>query len=207
MVRNSWAAQVRALPFLEILDRLDWSCLVCLVGPGQEINRGEGGLPLWASALRGSRRRELGGYRRVAAIDGGEMVAGDGLASVAEFMTFRSPATPDYTWQMQSGAIVTLSMACGLRHFWKAISKRQSFGAQFSSPPAYLTRDLNAARAWLRERRKGGRSVGLLCSSGAVRLVGEGVPPAPRSNELDQSGTGFSNPIQTSEVVARLRRL
>lgn len=37
--------------FLEILRRLPWACLVCLVGPGQEINRGEGGMALWADAL------------------------------------------------------------------------------------------------------------------------------------------------------------
>src|SRR3989440_6613480 len=37
--------------FLELLRRLQWSCLVCLVGPGQEINRGEGGMALWGAAL------------------------------------------------------------------------------------------------------------------------------------------------------------
>ena len=37
--------------FLDILQRLDWACLVCLVGPGHEINRGEGGLALWGEAL------------------------------------------------------------------------------------------------------------------------------------------------------------
>jgi hypothetical protein len=37
--------------FLEILRRLPWACLACLVGPGQEINRGEGGMALWAEAL------------------------------------------------------------------------------------------------------------------------------------------------------------
>ncbi len=33
--------------FMEIMGRLPWACLVCLVGSGQEINRGEGGLALW----------------------------------------------------------------------------------------------------------------------------------------------------------------
>src|SRR6185312_2433440 len=52
-------------------------------------------------------------------------------------------------------------------------------------------RDLCAAREWLRQRRRGGRSVGLLASSGAVRLVADGIPPSPRSNELDAIGHWF----------------
>jgi hypothetical protein len=38
------------------------------------------------------------------------------------------------------------------------------------------------------------RSVGLLASSGAVRLIGDGVPPAPRSSELDAIGHWFLKP-------------
>ncbi|WP_085828145.1 DNA/RNA helicase domain-containing protein [Roseovarius gaetbuli] len=37
--------------FMEIMGRLPWACLVCLVGSGQEINRGEGGLALWGEGL------------------------------------------------------------------------------------------------------------------------------------------------------------
>jgi hypothetical protein len=51
------------------------------------------------------------------------------------------------------------------------------------------------ARTWLRRHRSGGRSVGLLASSGAVRLVGDGIPPAPRSNELPIIGHWFLKPF------------
>lgn len=67
--------------FLEILGRLDWACLVCLVGPGQEINRGEGGLPLWGAALRhaASSGRNWHVVAAPQAIEGGPDVAGAGL--------------------------------------------------------------------------------------------------------------------------------
>ena len=69
--------------FLKILGRLEWSCLVCLVGYGQEINRGEGGLRLWGEAL--AREAANGNPWRVLAaspaIEGGPEVAGDGLTS------------------------------------------------------------------------------------------------------------------------------
>jgi hypothetical protein len=51
--------------FLGILRRPPWACLVCLVGPGQEINRGEGGMALWGIAL--NREASAGrGWRVVA---------------------------------------------------------------------------------------------------------------------------------------------
>jgi hypothetical protein len=66
---------------LGILRRLQWSCLVCLVGYGQEINRGEGGLRLWGEAL--GREAASGNRWRIfaatPAIEGGPDVTGDGL--------------------------------------------------------------------------------------------------------------------------------
>ena len=72
-------------------------------------------------------------------------------------------------------------------------AKRTSGG--LTDPPALVTRDLDATKAWLRQRRRGGRSVGLLTSSGAVRLVGDGIPLAPRSNELPAIGHWFLKPF------------
>lgn len=81
--------------FLEILDRLRWACLVCLVGPGQEINRGEGGLQLWGAALaeaaaKGRRWRVIAAPQ---ALVGGPDVAGPGLmdGGMAELRIDREP--------------------------------------------------------------------------------------------------------------------
>ena len=41
--------------------------------------------------------------------------------------------------------------------------------------PIYLTRDLNAARDWLRRRARGTERFGLVASSGAQRLRPEGI--------------------------------
>ena len=66
---------------------------------------------------------------------------------------------------------------------------------ELADAPALVTRDLESAKGWLRQRRRGGRSVGLLTSSGAVRLVGDGIPLAPRSNELAAIGHWFLKPF------------
>ncbi len=183
--------------FLNILDRLDWSCLVCLVGPGQEINRGEGGLPLWGEALK--KAAESGSIWRVIAapeaIDGGPAVSGGGLAvsGLPESIEIRRDPR--------------LHLANAIRSYrnplhgkWVAallegkIERARSIATEMESPPAFLSRNLEAAKEWLRDRRRGGRSVGLLTSSGAVRLIGDGVPPAARSNELDPIGHWFLKP-------------
>lgn len=183
--------------FLDILARLNWSCLVCLVGPGQEINRGEGGLPLWGAAL--ARAAAAGRPWRVIAapqaLEGGPDVTGEGLLRGApegglqvypeprlhlanSIRAYRNPLQGRWVASLLEGDLETA----------------RRLAAQMDGPPAYVTRDLETARAWLRDRRRGGRSVGLLASSGAVRLVGEGVPPSPRSNELGPIGHWFLKP-------------
>ncbi|MEY4238064.1 MAG: hypothetical protein RL339_665 [Pseudomonadota bacterium] len=46
---------------------------------------------------------------------------------------------------------------------------------ELPSYPLYVTRDLEAARAWLRSKRRGQERMGLLASSNAVRLKPHGV--------------------------------
>jgi hypothetical protein len=180
--------------FLNILARLPWACLVCLVGPGQEINRGEGGLRLWGAALARASRP----WRIIAApqaLEGGPDVAGAGLfegGRMAENQVQREPR---------------LHLANGIRAYrspshgrWVAallegdISGARAIAAAMTEPPAYLSSSVAEAKTWLRLRQRGGRSTGLLTSSGAVRLIGEGVAPAPRSNELGPIGHWFLKP-------------
>ncbi len=182
--------------FLTILDRLDWACLVCLVGPGQEINRGEGGLALWGEALvdAAQRGRAWTVVAAPQAIHGGKDVAGPGLKTMlGAGLTFREEKRIHLANSMRAyrnalhgrwvGALLESDLA-----------ETRRLAADMTGPPALVARDLDVAKAWLRQYRRGGRSVGLLTSSGAVRLVAEGLPPAPRSNQLDAIGHWFLKP-------------
>jgi hypothetical protein len=183
--------------FLKILDRKDWSCLVCLVGPGQEINRGEGGLRLWGEALADA--AAAGRHWRIVAppqaLEGGPDFTGEGILSNASGSALTVEREP------------RLHLANSIRAYrnplqgrWVAallegdINAAKRLAERMRDPPAWLTRDLGEAKNWLRLRRRGGRSVGLLTSSGAVRLLGEGLPLPPRSNELKQIGHWFLKP-------------
>jgi hypothetical protein len=185
--------------FLNILDRLDWSCLVCLVGPGQEINRGEGGLPLWGEALAraAARGRHWTVIAAPQALDGGPDVAGQGLLAGGEL----DPAQVQREPQLHLANAIR-AYRNPLHGKWVAalltgdLETARSIASDMPEAPAYLTRNLDEAKNWLKQRRRGGRSVGLLTSSGAVRLIGDGVPPAPRSNELGPIGHWFLKPWQ-----------
>ncbi|MZR31464.1 DNA/RNA helicase domain-containing protein [Sneathiella litorea] len=74
------------------------------------------------------------------------------------------------------------------------IDEAKATADKMESPPALITRDLTTLKTWLRERRRGEHRVGLLASSGAVRLVAEGIAPSPRSNELQDVIHWFLRP-------------
>lgn len=184
--------------FLDIMARSEWACLICLVGPGQEINRGEGGLGLWGEALLEAAL--LGrGWRVFAApqaIRGGPDVGASGLyeappsevAIEAEPLLHLSNSMRSYRSPLQVRWVSALLDG--------DLAAAAEIAASMTEPPALVSRDLEQTKRWLKERRRGGRSAGLLTSSGAVRLVAEGLPPAPRSNELDAIAHWFLKPYQ-----------
>jgi hypothetical protein len=54
-----------------------------------------------------------------------------------------------------------------------------------SEAPFFITRDLSEMRATLRARARGARRAGLVCSSGAKRLVADGI--WPNFDHIDQN--------------------
>jgi len=177
--------------FLEILGRLPWACLVCLVGPGQEINRGEGGLELWGEALINA--REWTAHVSTEALRGRDGMTGllDGLEEDA------------LTLDIEPSLHLTSNLRAyrnNLQGLWVGallndnITDAAAIAGNMEQPPAFVTRDQDVMKAWLRSRQRGEQRVGLLASSGATRLIAEGIPPSPRSNELDQVVHWFLRP-------------
>lgn len=182
--------------FLDIMARGDWACLICLVGPGQEINRGEGGLRLWGEAL--GEAAEHGEAWEIwaapQAIGGGPDIGPSGLEGAIDI-----PVNADPLLHL-SNSMRAYRSPQQIRWVTKLLASdiegAAAIAANMDQPPALVTRDLAAAKAWLTQHRRGGRSVGLLSSSGSVRLTAEGLPPAPRSNELDAIAHWFLKPHQ-----------
>ena len=151
---------------LDIMARRDdGPVILCLIGTGQEIHDGEGGLAEWGAALL-SRP-----VWRVLAPPG---------ATVAPLARHRLPALPH---RQDDPALDLQTPVRSLRHAaapaWvDAVLAGDPAGARAlarGGVPFSITRDLAVLRARLRRACRGTRRAGLLCSSGARRLRAEGL--------------------------------
>jgi hypothetical protein len=146
----------------------DWAVIVCLVGGGQEINRGEVGIANWLEAVSSSFR---------------------------DWKVFLSPNLTDSEYEasqaislLKQGGMVdedtSLHLAVSMRSFRaehvstfvKALldcdrpRAAETLGSVIDRYPIALSRDLSKARQWIRDRARGSERVGLMASSGAQRL-------------------------------------
>jgi hypothetical protein len=147
---------------LSVMDRHeDWCAIICLVGSGQEINTGEAGIEEWLRALE----RSFPHWQVLVPItlrhscSIKDEVRTRELHLATSIRSFRADRLSDFVASVIDGHANTASaLAQGLPNY-----------------PLYITRDLNAARGWLRKRRRGNERVGLLASSNAARLKPHGI--------------------------------
>ncbi len=158
---------------LQIMERLpDWCTVIALVGGGQEIHSGEGGLEEWGAALN------------LRPVPWRVIVSPDLLqsgASVAGHRLFTTVPVPNLHVAECPALHLAVSVRCPrakmLGQWVDGILRNapvpvERGGAEF---PIVLTRDLGAARAWLASRSDASDRAGLLASSGALRLRAEGI--------------------------------
>lgn len=147
---------------LSVMDRHnDWCAIICLVGGGQEINTGEAGIEEWLRALERSFPHwqahipdSLTHSCHLA-----DEVTAPALHLATSLRSFRAERLSDFVGHVIAG---------------DAGAAREIIG-ELSSFPLYVTRDLEQARRWLREKRRGAERAGLLASSNAARLKPHGV--------------------------------
>ena len=159
---------------ISVMDRhQDWCTVVCLVGGGQEINAGEAGLTEWFSALRRcfpdwkiytseqlAHRDYHWGQDFSSMLQGLDSQSLPALHLAVSVRSFRAEKLSDFV-----GAVVAGEVAAA----------RELYDQIKAAYPIRLTRDLAAARAWLREQARGSERVGLVASSGASRLKPLGI--------------------------------
>lgn len=158
---------------LSVMDRhADWCTVVCLVGGGQEINTGEAGLSEWMAALRDrfphwrifvSAQIEQPDYDlngdAKAFVRQDRVTLSSDLHLGVSMRSFRAESLSDFVSHVLNG---------------DAGAARKAH-KQLTQYPIVLTRDLSAARAWLRAKARGSERFGLVASSGALRLRPEGL--------------------------------
>lgn len=151
------------------LDRHDdWAVIVCLVGGGQEINTGEAGIAAWIDAARTT----FTNWRVHISpeLNDSEYAAGQVLESLKPRAYVNLEPALHLSTSMRSFRSERVS------EFVKAVLDQDAARARamlsqvLPKYPIVLTRDLNSARSWLRDKARGSERFGLVASSSAQRL-------------------------------------
>lgn len=154
---------------IETMDRHDgWAVIVCLVGGGQEIHTGEAGIDAWIDACRTRFPHWLTcmSDRLVEAEYGG----GEALARA------RAEARTELFADLHLAVSLRSFRADKVSSFVKALldldraSARASLASFRERYPIVLSRDLTAAKRWVKRKARANERFGLLGSSKAMRL-------------------------------------
>jgi hypothetical protein len=156
---------------LEAMARHDGFCaVICLVGGGQEIHAGEGGLAEWGNALRQAASNGIEWSVRVApdVAEGTDPRQQLGKLTDMQHIAALHLAVPLRQVRSTAAAAWVDQVLVGDRKGACAIA------LESGELPFFLTRDAAAMRHWLRAHARGFRRAGLLASSGGARLRAEG---------------------------------
>jgi hypothetical protein len=149
---------------LEIMSRhAGFSAIICLIGSGQEIHDGEGGLAEWGAALA-----HHPSWRVLAAPD---------ILNHAD--PRRRLGRPADTLAELHLDVSVRQIRCAAANDWvdRVLSGDAAAASALAADdlPYLLTRSLAAMRAWLKAAARGHRRAGLVASAGARRLRAEGL--------------------------------
>lgn len=146
----------------------DWAFIVCLVGGGQEIHSGEAGISAWLEAIaRGFPRWDVHMPRRLAESE---------YAAEQALEELRRRSDIHYHDELHLGVSMRSYRAENVSELVRAVLDCERSGARAAWAeiavryPVALTRNLDAAKRWVREHARGTARFGLLASSRAQRL-------------------------------------
>ncbi|WP_205834098.1 DUF2075 domain-containing protein [Crystallibacter degradans] len=159
---------------ISVMDRHDdWAVIVALVGGGQEINAGEAGLDGWLRALNQSHAS----WSIYLAPEVEDPTSMGSAVSLVDYSDLSIEISTDLHLKTSQRSFRTELISEGVHHLVHGDSDAASkiFRQTENLFPITVTRDLEVAKAWVREHRKATESSGLLASSKGYRLLPEGI--------------------------------
>ncbi|MDI9475599.1 MAG: DUF2075 domain-containing protein [Natronincolaceae bacterium] len=158
---------------ISVMDRhKDWACIVCLVGGGQEIHRGEAGLREWFKSINQFKDWEVHLSDRIADPEYLE------LNSLSEV---KLDCKYTFTDRLHLSTSIRSFRSERLSDFVKTLLDMQVdeckriYDGLRDKYPLYLTRNLDMAKRFLKESSRGNERYGIVASSDARRLKAEGL--------------------------------
>jgi hypothetical protein len=140
----------------------DWAVIICLVGGGQEINRGEAGISAWLSAAKDHFPHWK--MHISSQLNDSEYAAGTALSATQTDNALHLAVSMRSFRANNVSAFVKALLDC------ETDAARATFQQLQPRFPIVLTRNLSEAKAWVRSQSRGSERCGLLASSKAMRL-------------------------------------
>lgn len=147
-----------------------WAVIVALIGSGQEINTGEAGLAEWGKTIN----EKFSNWKIYISPE-----LKDGISNIANYKLFEKvPANLSITElpELHLKVSIRAYKAEKLSEWVERILEDDPLKAKellqyhLNDYPIFLTRNLETARQFLRNKNRGHRRTGLIASSGARRL-------------------------------------
>lgn len=146
----------------------DWAVIVCLVGGGQEINRGEAGIGEWVDALNRS-FSDWHVYVSSRLLDS-EYAAGQALENLRTRSNVTINDQLHLAVSMRSFRAENVSLLVKQLLDLEQDEARKTLANVSAKYPIVITRDLAKAKRWLKEQARGTERYGIVASSQAERL-------------------------------------
>lgn len=146
----------------------DWAVVVCLVGGGQEINTGEGGIAEWLYAI--DNRFSHWKVWISPNLKDSEYSAGGAIEALGKKSLINFSPNLHLDTCMRSFRSEDLSRFVKNLLDMDEKNAKQLLSRINIKYPIRLTRDLGAAKAWLKDKARGTERYGLVVSSQAQRL-------------------------------------
>lgn len=146
----------------------DWAVIVCLVGGGQEINTGEAGIGAWLDAFDKSFKDW---HVHVSSrLTDSEYAAGGVLAQIKNKKNVHFQDDLHLAVSMRSFRAEHVSGFVKAMLDCEVDAARKVFEQISRQYPIVITRDLRAAKEWIRSKARGSERFGVVASSKAMRL-------------------------------------
>lgn len=156
---------------IEVMDRhKDWCTIVCLIGGGQEINTGEAGLEEWIRPFENN-FKDWDVYYSSKIIEDYNYIKDNNA------LTILRNKNAERKNELHLSVCLRSFRSAQLSSFIQEIinndlQKAKSIYLEFIkiNYPIKITRDLNKAKDWLNKQARGAERIGIVASSGAIRL-------------------------------------
>lgn len=150
----------------------DWACIVCLVGGGQELKKGEAGIKAWIDSVPSNWQ-----------------IALSPSLTDSEYNVSNTPSNAKKYPELHLSTSMRSFRAERLSNFIKALldldeSAKTMYEELRETYPIKITRDLKLAKEWIRQQSKGTERPGMLATSRAQRLIPYAIDSNKGINEV-----------------------